>query len=372
MRRWQRVAAGVVTGVPGGVLAGWAAVRWSGFEPGWPWVPVVAFTPYAGGAAVVLLLAAGLLRLRAPAALALVAVVGLGAAVLPRALPDGDAGGARVLALSTGHPRDAGGAGAGALSTGHPRDAGGAGAGAPSTGHPRDAGGAGLRVLSANLLVGSADPAALVALVDRLRPDVLALQELTPAAQEGLERAGLSRALPYVVARPGPGADGSALYARHRLTPAAGPPPSTFEQVAGVLELPGGTRVEVVSVHPCAVHVSETRPCWRQELEALPRADGTLRVLAGDFNATLDHLPLRRLLASGYRDAADAAGRGLTPTWPARGWHGLPGVAIDHVLVPERVSVRGYGVQAPVGSDHRPVLAELALPASWPAEADGS
>ncbi|GAA2278563.1 endonuclease/exonuclease/phosphatase family protein [Nonomuraea roseoviolacea subsp. roseoviolacea] len=316
MRRWQRVAAGVVTGVPGGVLAGWAAVRWSGFEPGWPWVPVVAFTPYAGGAAVVVLLAAGLLRLRAATALALVAAVGLGAAVLPRALPDGDAGGA------------------------------------------------GLRVLSANLLVGSADPAALMALVERLRPDVLALQELTPAAVERLETAGLRRALPYVVARPGPGAGGSALYARHRLTPVAGPPPGTFEQAAGVLELPGGPRVEVVSVHPCAVHVSETRPCWRRELDALPRADGTLRVLAGDFNATLDHLPLRRLLASGYRDAADAAGRGLTPTWPARGWHGLPGVAIDHVLVPEGVSVRGYDVQAPVGSDHRPVFAELVLPAS--------
>ncbi|MEV0197413.1 endonuclease/exonuclease/phosphatase family protein [Nonomuraea sp. NPDC050691] len=345
MRRWMRIAAGIVTGVPGAALAGWAAVRWSGFEPGWPWVPVVAFTPYAGGAAVVVLLVAGLLRLRVPAALALVAAMGLGVAVLPRAFADGDTDGPGPRVPSAERREDTIGAAPRVL----------------SAGRPEHAGAAELRVLSANLLVGSADPAGLVALVERLRPDVLALQELTSEAKERLERAGLRRALPYVVARPETGAAGSALYARHRLTPAAGPPPSTFEQVAGMLELPGGTRVEMVSVHPCAVHVSETRPCWRRELDALPRADGTLRVLAGDFNATLDHLPLRHLLASGYRDAADATGRGLTPTWPARAWHGLPGVTIDHVLVPERVSVRGYGVHALAGSDHRPVFAELTL-----------
>ncbi|MEU8252024.1 hypothetical protein [Nonomuraea sp. NPDC048916] len=43
-------------------------------------------------------------------------------------------------------------------------------------------------------------------------------------------------------------------------------------------------------------------------------------------------LPVR-LPASGYRDAADAAGRGLAATWPQRGWGPLPGVAIDHVPV---------------------------------------
>ncbi|MEV0147050.1 MULTISPECIES: endonuclease/exonuclease/phosphatase family protein [unclassified Nonomuraea] len=340
MRRWWRVAAGVVTGVPAGVLAGWAVVRWSGFEPGWPWVPVVAFTPYAGGAAVVLLLVTGLLRLRWPAVAALVAVAGLGLAVLPRALPD--------AATSSAPP-------ASAVSSAVPA--------AEASPAGRAAGEARrLRVLSANLLVGSADPAALVALVDRLRPDVLALQELTPSAAERLERAGLRRALPYAVARPEQGAAGSALYARHPLTPAAGPPPGTFGQAAGVLERPGGVRVEVVSVHPCALALSEARPCWRRELDALPRAGGSARVLAGDFNATLDHLPLRRLLASGYRDAADATGQGLSPTWPARGWGGLPGVAIDHVLAPARMPVREYGVHALAGSDHRAVLAELALP----------
>ena len=46
---------------------------------------------------------------------------------------------------------------------------------------------------------------------------------------------------------------------------------------------------------------------------ALPGSDGRgdVQILAGDFNATLDHRELRALLDRGYDDAADAAGEGL-------------------------------------------------------------
>ena len=44
-----------------------------------------------------------------------------------------------------------------------------------------------------------------------------------------------------------------------------------------------------------------------------------MRLLVGDFNATLDHAALRRLLDTGYRDAASVVGQGMTPTcWPIR------------------------------------------------------
>ena len=33
-----------------------------------------------------------------------------------------------------------------------------------------------------------------------------------------------------------------------------------------------------------------------------------MRILAGDFNATLDHAELRRLIGRGYHDAAEQAG----------------------------------------------------------------
>ncbi|MFI9590561.1 endonuclease/exonuclease/phosphatase family protein [Nonomuraea sp. NPDC052265] len=297
-------------------FAVWAAVRVSGFEPDWPWVPVVAFTPHAAVGAALSLALAGLLRRWAAGAVALVTVLALGAAVLPRALPDR----------------------------------------APEP----VAGGARLRVLAANLLVGRADAVELAGLVRSLRPDVLTLQEFTPLAKRRLEAAGLRELLPYAVTRPAEGAGGSAVYARHPLAAGDLIEQGGFGQATAVLTHPGGAQVEIVSVHPCAPKRVGRLRCWLAGLERLPRGGGRLRVLAGDFNATLDHLPVRELLAAGYRDAADAMGRGLSPTWG--GWGPLPGVTIDHVLADGRMAVTDFRVLAPVGSDHRPVYAELLLP----------
>ena len=74
-------------------------------------------------------------------------------------------------------------------------------------------------------------------------------------------------------------------------------------------------------------------------MRALPSSGaGPPRVLAGDFNATLDHAELRRLLDRGYRDAAEQAGVALRPTWPAG--KSLPTlVTIDHVLADPRIRV---------------------------------
>jgi endonuclease/exonuclease/phosphatase (EEP) superfamily protein YafD len=305
-------------------FAAWAVLRLSGAEPDWPWVPMVAYTPYAALAAGAALLLAALSRRRAASVVALAATVALGGAVVPRGFADGGA----------------------------------------------EPDGGTLRVLAANLMVGSAGTAELMALVTRLRPDVLALQELTPDALERLD-AGLRETLPHAVTSPKPGVGGSAVYARYPLKAGALLEFGGFGQAGAVLSHPGGARVEVVSVHPCAPRYRGRQPCWRAGLQALPRADapwpdagdrvrGSYRVLAGDFNATLDHLGVRELLDSGYRDAADVTGHGFSATWPQTGW--LPGVAIDHVLADARMGVREFGVHPLAGSDHRPVFAVLTLP----------
>ena len=49
-----------------------------------------------------------------------------------------------------------------------------------------------------------------------------------------------------------------------------------------------------------------------------PTSAGDVQILAGDFNATLDHRELRALLDRGYTDAADAAGDGWRPPGPPR------------------------------------------------------
>lgn len=83
-----------------------------------------------------------------------------------------------------------------------------------------------------------------------------------------------------------------------------------------------------------------------------------------DFNATLDHGPLRPLLDTGYVDAAAPVGAGLVGTWGPHDGDLIPPVVIDHVLVDRRIAVRDVTVHPLPGSDHRMVLAELRLPAA--------
>ncbi|WP_268248646.1 endonuclease/exonuclease/phosphatase family protein, partial [Saccharothrix coeruleofusca] len=166
-----------------------------------------------------------------------------------------------------------------------------------------------VRVMSSNFLVGKADAEAVVDAVRRHRVDVLAMQELTPAMVDDLARAGLDELLPHRVHLAEPGGSGSGIASRHPLRSRALTAPSTLRQASALVDLPGAD-IEVVSVHPMPPVVTEGPQAWQRDMAGLPGRDlnGPARVLAGDFNATLDHVGLRRLLAGGYVDAADQVG----------------------------------------------------------------
>jgi endonuclease/exonuclease/phosphatase (EEP) superfamily protein YafD len=86
-------------------------------------------------------------------------------------------------------------------------------------------------------------------------------------------------------------------------------------------------------------------------------------ILAGDYNATLDHAQFRRLLRMGHLDAASQAGYGLVPTWgpDPRGRPAL--FTFDHVLIDPRCAVLATSAHPVAGSDHRALYVELRLPA---------
>lgn len=295
--------------------AAWALARLFGLERGFPMVPLLAYTPYAAATALIPIGFALALRRWAAAAAAAVVAASLLAVVAPRLSSDANAGEHR------GPP---------------------------------------LRVLTINIHEGRAELVHLRGLVRELRPDVLSVQELTPQAAHELDRLGFDRVFPHQVLEVSFEAVGAGLYSRFpmRQIPI---PQFGFRMPRGIVRLPGGLRVEVVCVHPYPPN-GDTLDLWQEQLESLPSAprDGLLHVLAGDFNATLDHRDLRRVLDRGYFDAADAVGEGLTPTWSSHGLLSLP-LTIDHVLVDERAGIVDYSVHDLPGTDHRAVFAELAL-----------
>jgi endonuclease/exonuclease/phosphatase (EEP) superfamily protein YafD len=106
---------------------------------------------------------------------------------------------------------------------------------------------------------------------------------------------------------------------------------------------------------------------WRQQfVEVSARTGGGPVVMLGDFNATLQHRSLARLVGTGWSDAGTIAFGDWRATWPAnRRWR--PAVLrIDHIIVGPEISVRSGRAHRACGSDHRPVSAVLTLPAPGP------
>jgi endonuclease/exonuclease/phosphatase (EEP) superfamily protein YafD len=221
--------------------------------------------------------------------------------------------------------------------------------------------GAPLVVMSVNVYHGLGDARRVMELIRRERPDLVSVQELTPEAVARLDAAGIAKVLPYRALRPQPGASGTGLFARYPLTGGRGLDAATTFDMARATLRTQGHEIDVLSVHTMPPLPGPPVDGWLRDVRLMPRADrGTVRILAGDFNATLDHGPLRGLLASGYRDAGATAGKGLVPTWPQG--NSLPPITIDHVLVDSTVGVRRVDVFDVPGSDHRAVVAHLSLP----------
>ena len=301
----------------------WAALRATGAERGYPLVPAMSFTPYAAATSVLPLAAAAAARSRTAGLMVAGSSAVLAGAVLvrrgrrpPAAVPDG----------------------------------------------PR------IRIATVSLRRGLVPAEPVVELVRRFDVDVLSVQELTPRAEAGLRAAGIAGVLPWahvIPARPGSMASASGAVWTRLPAEAAGAVPGVFEQPTMRIAVPGSPAVEVTAVHtaPPATSPRSVRD-WAGDLAALPAPDhDVLRVLAGDFNASLDHAALRAVLRRGWADAALRCGRGLTWTWrPLRfPW---PRLTIDHVLVDPRISVASVHLERLRGSDHRALVVDLVLPPS--------
>jgi endonuclease/exonuclease/phosphatase (EEP) superfamily protein YafD len=225
-----------------------------------------------------------------------------------------------------------------------------------------------LRVVSANLLGGNPRVADLGRELVADAADVVVVQELTPQHADGLRAAGLLDAMPHHVLDPQPGYHGSGLYARWPITDAEVFDVYGMGMAAATVHGPVGA-VQVVAVHVINPARDAMMPVWQAQLdwlaEHIRRSDLPV-VLAGDYNATMDHRGLRVLSAAGLTDAHDAAGRGLGLTWPRRSyrgagrWPALPVMRLDHVFVPPALGVRAVRTATSAGSDHRRVIADLA------------
>jgi endonuclease/exonuclease/phosphatase (EEP) superfamily protein YafD len=301
------------------MCASWALVRFFGLEAGYPAVPLMTYTLFVLPVALLATLLALALRQWPAAGLTALTTLALAAVIAPRV-----------------------------------------------TGGPDSVQGIRVRVMSANVLHGSADAERLAELARERRVDVLCVEELTREFAARLDAAGVGQLLPQQALSVRGGVSGSGIYSHFRLgrLPVAG-----IANTRASAAIAPRVAIEVTAVHNIPIPASPSSvDGWADGLLRLPgaSADEPIRVLAGDFNATLDQSEFRDLLDRGYYDAAERLGDGLIPTWPEiRGGTRYLPVTIDHILYDrDRVGIREYDVLDLPGSDHRTVYAELVLRSS--------
>ena len=225
-----------------------------------------------------------------------------------------------------------------------------------------------VRVLTLNLQFGRADTEAVVRLVERVRPDLIVLEETTPEALSALEEQGVGDAAgrwPHRSGAARPGAAGTVVLSHFGLVD-----DESFSLGNG------GARMQVQAPTPYTLTAVHTvyplfgTEGWEKDFRTLVAdARGTKgpHLLVGDFNATLDHGPMRTLLDQGLTDAAEGAGSGWQPTWPRPGSRAPNGItvplrlmAIDHVLMSEEFEAASADTHEVPDTDHL-ALAALVL-----------
>ena len=222
-----------------------------------------------------------------------------------------------------------------------------------------------IKILSANVLFENHSAKRLLAIVREESPDIVLLVEYTPEWAAQVEE--LRATYPYRLEGPIKSPWGIALFSRLPFDSSKAIPVGPSYGVQASVRTPDGPLMVI------GTHLASPTTPWRagvrnSQLDSLAtrvaRVSGPV-VVVGDLNIT-PYSPLFQdwLARTGLTDTR--RGRTLSPSWPVQ----LPivGVPIDHCVVSHGVMiVRHRGLPA-FGSDHYPILAELALVPPAPPE----
>jgi endonuclease/exonuclease/phosphatase (EEP) superfamily protein YafD len=225
-----------------------------------------------------------------------------------------------------------------------------------------------VRVFDANIDKSFNFQAGYVRAIEQDRPDLITLEEVTPAALRSMVASGVLASFPYRCAAPAFGADGFLVASRLRLTGCQEQTEIwdgniwTPYMVEATLWSPAGP-VALRVVHTLAPFPASSQE-WSGAMAAVSqsvRASGdTSMLMVGDFNATWDNSGFAALLREGLTDGAAARGKATDMTWP-NGAVVPPFVRIDHVLTGARLAVTQIAAGPGFGSDHRYLVASVAI-----------
>ncbi|MBA3438536.1 MAG: endonuclease/exonuclease/phosphatase family protein [Pyrinomonadaceae bacterium] len=225
---------------------------------------------------------------------------------------------------------------------------------------------ANFRVLLSNVNSLSTHYQALIDLVNEETPDVLIAQEVNNLWLSELKVVG--NLLPHSVTVPRERGAGIALYSRIPLQQSEVVDPERTGRPSILAQLCVDERtISLLAIHPHAP-VRRDHFEYRNRLlcaaSSLARRMSAPKIVIGDFNCSMWSPYFSNFVRkAGLVDARK--GFGVLPTWPTQMLlKPLLMIPIDHCLVSPDIKVVSIRTGRNIGSDHLPLIVELAIPKS--------
>jgi endonuclease/exonuclease/phosphatase (EEP) superfamily protein YafD len=217
-------------------------------------------------------------------------------------------------------------------------------------------------IMVANVLGGGARAADVAALIRERRPDLVSLPEAQADVREEIRAQLQDQQYKGFTAQPSRAAPSatsvlvSAALGDVRFTTESG---TSFGNVVVTGGNLGAVRLIAYHGYP---PLPDAVPAWKSDLRKVRQwcSQDPPIVIAGDFNATLDHADFRHALGGYCRSVGPSVGGGLQGTWPSD----QPAVLraqIDHVVVTRQFEPATFATYPIEGTDHRAVVATVAL-----------
>ena len=220
-----------------------------------------------------------------------------------------------------------------------------------------------IRLFSANLNMFNHESEAMFAEIEQVNADVLLFQEYTLHWDEAFSQSQLVEAYPYHLIDIGERSFGTAIWSKRPLQDTEIWLAEQIYLTSATIEI-SGQPIRLHNMHPMPPQYSYGK--WdpmmdtiRQRLVAEP-----IPVIAmGDFNMGPYNKQYQALLNEGLRNVHEELGQTMATTWP-NGRLAMPPVRLDHVFISSGIIGLSISEGVGVGSDHKPVIVDLALASS--------
>lgn len=219
-----------------------------------------------------------------------------------------------------------------------------------------------IRLMTANVYFLNPDYSGIAREIQQEDPDILFIQEFGPRVHTALVEQGVADRYPYQKFAFENEHFGVAMYSKLPLSDVQVLEASNRPLIRALVDV-AGRQVVLYDLHPVSpgfgIDVADGwNDGWETITSFIAEETGPV-ILAGDLNMDQHHVWYRKLKSEGLDNCHEETGRGNATTWPKG--RKLRPIRIDHIFHSDQVVCLSIREGTGEGSDHHPLIAELAV-----------